>query len=301
MRHGQTGEAACDVSAKQGCCSAADAADARRVADVLGIPFYVLNFEKEFARVIDYFVDEYVAGRTPNPCVVCNTWLKFGKLLEYADGIGAEFVATGHYARLTRQDDGQIALCRGIDPAKDQAYVLFGIDRRVLPRVLFPVGEHHKEEIRGIAERLGLRVADKPDSQEICFVPDRSIRAGADDAEAQRCKLLPVVVVEFVTVPVTFGYLLAAVALERLTAVGQRGWLRAQPHGSAHVGDRLLFVQEANDRGGRVLVEFRRVRVVQSRDVSGEFGHGALHAQTDAEERNAAFSREANGVDRSYL
>jgi tRNA-uridine 2-sulfurtransferase len=173
MRHGQTSDMACDASAKQGCCSTADAADARRVADTLGIPFYVLNFEEEFARIIDYFVEEYVAGRTPNPCVVCNTWLKFGKLLEYADGGGAEYVATGHYARLARQGDGQIALCRGVDPSKDQAYVLFGIDRRVLPRVLFPVGEHRKEEIRGIAERLGLRVADKPDSQEICFVPDR--------------------------------------------------------------------------------------------------------------------------------
>ncbi|MCX7426018.1 MAG: tRNA 2-thiouridine(34) synthase MnmA [Planctomycetia bacterium] len=181
MRHGQTAETCVHGRSRatgltgnpRGCCSAADAADARRVADVLAIPFYALDFEDQFARVIDYFVDEYVAGRTPNPCVVCNTWLKFGKLVEYADAVGAEFIATGHHARLVRQDDGQIALCRGVDASKDQAYVLFGIDRRVLPRLLFPVGEHHKVEVRRIAERLELRVAAKPDSQDICFVPDQ--------------------------------------------------------------------------------------------------------------------------------
>ena len=175
MRHGRQPEPACAASArsKQGCCSAADADDARRVADRLGIPFYVLNFEQEFGRIVDYFVAEYTAGRTPNPCIVCNTWLKFGKLLEYADGIGAERVATGHYARLERTADGQISLCRGLDPAKDQSYVLWGIQSAVLPRLLFPVGEHQKEEIRRIAARLDLPVADKPDSQEICFVPDQ--------------------------------------------------------------------------------------------------------------------------------
>ena len=111
MRHGQQSTAAGNVSAarKQGCCSAADAADARRVAGMLGIPFYALNFEAEFGQIIDYFVEEYTTGRTPNPCVVCNTWLKFGKLFEYADSVHAEYVATGHYARLLRQDDGSVA------------------------------------------------------------------------------------------------------------------------------------------------------------------------------------------------
>jgi tRNA-specific 2-thiouridylase len=174
MRHGQQHEAACAVAPgrKQGCCSAADAEDARRVAEQLGIPFYVLNFQQEFGRIIDYFVAEYTAGRTPNPCIVCNTWLKFGKLLEYADGIGAEQVATGHYARLARIGDAW-ALCRGRDLSKDQSYVLWGIERRVLPRLLFPLGEHLKPEIRQIAAKLGLRVAEKRDSQEICFVPDQ--------------------------------------------------------------------------------------------------------------------------------
>jgi tRNA-specific 2-thiouridylase len=178
MRHGQEDEpAACAAGAalplrhKQGCCSAADAADARRVADSLGIPFYVLNFEAEFGRVIDYFVEEYTAGRTPNPCIVCNTWLKFGKLFEYADSVGAGYVATGHYARLATSDSGDTALLRGQDAGKDQSYVLFGIPRDRLPRLMFPLGERRKEEIRQIAARLGLRVADKRDSQEICFVP----------------------------------------------------------------------------------------------------------------------------------
>lgn len=176
MRHGQRPESSCDTSAghQRGCCSAADAADARRVAEMLGIPFYAVNFEQEFGRVIDYFVQQYTAGRTPNPCIVCNTWLKFGKLFEYADSVGAEFVATGHYARLEPVgDSNQIALYRGRDRSKDQSYVLFGIERRLLPRLKFPLGKHHKDEIRRIAGRLGLPVAEKRDSQEICFVPER--------------------------------------------------------------------------------------------------------------------------------
>jgi tRNA U34 2-thiouridine synthase MnmA/TrmU len=250
---------------KQGCCTAADAADARRVAEMLGIPFYAVNFEQEFGRIVDYFVAEYTKGRTPNPCIVCNSWLKFGRLFDYADGIGAEYVATGHYARLVQlhrgadivqpnssediparsgvdipacsgvdipacsgadipvcrrdfdprgteevvgealangegvwrqpppspgvvaappntaceqavahpTENAEIALCRGLDESKDQSYVLFGIQRHLLPRLMFPVGEYRKEEIRRIAERLGLRVAAKRDSQEICFVPDQ--------------------------------------------------------------------------------------------------------------------------------
>jgi tRNA-specific 2-thiouridylase len=159
---------------KQGCCTAADAADARRVAEKLGIPFYAVNFEEEFGRIVDYFVDEYTAGRTPNPCIVCNTWLKFGKLFEYADRVGARYVATGHYARIVPAGEGPCpALLRGRDAAKDQSYVLFGVDRRLLGRLCLPVGEHRKEEIRRIAGELGLPVAAKPDSQEICFVPDQ--------------------------------------------------------------------------------------------------------------------------------
>ncbi|MCL6504389.1 MAG: tRNA 2-thiouridine(34) synthase MnmA [Pirellulales bacterium] len=155
---------------KQGCCTAADAADARRVADRLEIPLYVLDFEQEFGRIVDYFVSEYAAGRTPNPCVMCNNWLKFGRLFDYAASAGAEYVATGHHARLRALPDGRMGLYRAADAGKDQSYVLFGIAAEALERLLFPVGEYAKSEIRALASRLGLRVADKPDSQEICFV-----------------------------------------------------------------------------------------------------------------------------------
>jgi tRNA-uridine 2-sulfurtransferase len=155
---------------KQGCCTAADAEDARRVADKLGIPFYALNLEEEFGQIIDYFVAEYTAGRTPNPCVQCNNWIKFGKLFDYADSVGAEFVATGHYARLERQANGEVSLLRGIDGTKDQSYVLFGIRPELLPRMMLPVGGFEKSAIRKMAAGVGLRVADKKDSQEICFV-----------------------------------------------------------------------------------------------------------------------------------
>jgi tRNA-specific 2-thiouridylase len=155
---------------KQGCCTAADAEDARRVADKLNIPFYALNLQAEFGQIVDYFVREYTAGRTPNPCVQCNNWIKFGKLFDYADSVGAEFVATGHYARLQSQADGSTTLLRGADAAKDQSYVLFGIRPELLPRMMLPVGNYEKPAIRRIAADLGLRVAEKKDSQEICFV-----------------------------------------------------------------------------------------------------------------------------------
>ncbi len=157
-------------SHKQGCCSASDADDARRVAERLEIPFYALNFDEEFGRIMDYFVDEYTSGRTPNPCVMCNNWLKFGKLCRYADEVGAELIATGHYARLESTSVGK-ALFRGVDPQKDQSYVLFGVERQELERVLLPVGDYTKPQIREIAREIGLRVAEKKDSQEICFVP----------------------------------------------------------------------------------------------------------------------------------
>ncbi|MGA2034887.1 MAG: tRNA 2-thiouridine(34) synthase MnmA [Thermoguttaceae bacterium] len=177
MRHGQQAAPACAVGPtagrKQGCCSAADAADARRVADQLGIPFYALNLQQDFDRIVAYFVAEYSAGRTPNPCIACNTWVKFGRLFEYADSVGAELVATGHYARLVRESTGEVGLFRGGDRSKDQSYVLWGIRRELLPRLLFPLGAYRKDEIRRMAGELGLRTAQKRDSQEICFVPDQ--------------------------------------------------------------------------------------------------------------------------------
>jgi tRNA-specific 2-thiouridylase len=161
------------ASHKQGCCSASDAADARRVADLLDLPFYALNFQDAFGRIKDYFADEYLSGRTPNPCVMCNNWLKFGKLWEFAQQVDAEAIATGHYAQLRDVDgDDRPALVRGADVSKDQSYVLFGIARELLDRIIFPVGGFEKPAIRELAREAGLRVADKPDSQEICFIPD---------------------------------------------------------------------------------------------------------------------------------
>lgn len=157
---------------KQGCCSASDAADARRVADLLDIPFHALNFQDSFGRIKDYFADEYLAGRTPNPCVMCNNWLKFGKLWDFARSVDADRIATGHYARLVNLGEDRPALVRGDDPAKDQSYVLAGINRDILDKILFPVGEFAKPEIRELAAEAGLRNAQKPDSMEICFVPD---------------------------------------------------------------------------------------------------------------------------------
>ncbi len=155
---------------ESGCCSVGAADDARRVADVLGIPFYVFNFSERFATtVIEDFHSTYARGRTPNPCVRCNQWIKFDMLLERARGLGAEVLATGHYARV-REVDSTHRLYRGVDPAKDQSYVLWMLTQEELRHVRFPVGEMHKTETRAIAASLGLRTATKPDSQEICFV-----------------------------------------------------------------------------------------------------------------------------------
>jgi tRNA-uridine 2-sulfurtransferase len=164
-------ESACSPR-HRGCCSAVDASDARSVAGRLGIPFFALNFKDQFDQIIDYFADEYERGRTPNPCVMCNEHLKFGRLAEYGRAVGADFVATGHYARI-EEHGGHCRLMRGIDSAKDQSYVLFGIGRDMLARTLLPIGAMTKAEVRDHARRFGLPLSDKPDSQDICFVPDR--------------------------------------------------------------------------------------------------------------------------------
>lgn len=157
-----------------GCCSLDDFLDARRVAQRLGIPFYVMDFQDEFRRaVVDPFVAEYAAGRTPNPCVRCNQFVKFGSFWERARDLGATRVATGHYARVERGADGDWQLRRGVDAQKDQTYFLFAMPRNDLARTLFPVGDRPKTEVRALAAELGLPVAAKPDSQEVCFAPGR--------------------------------------------------------------------------------------------------------------------------------
>lgn len=152
------------------CCSPDDLFDARAVADSLSIPFYVANYEEAFqSRVIDYFVDEYRRGRTPNPCVACNNHLKFDVLLGRSLALGAQYLATGHFARIDRTGEVPV-LRRGLDRHKDQSYFLFGLPRESLGRIIFPLGELTKEQVRAEARLLGLETAEKPESQEICFV-----------------------------------------------------------------------------------------------------------------------------------
>ncbi|MGR3176580.1 MAG: tRNA 2-thiouridine(34) synthase MnmA [Candidatus Anammoxibacter sp.] len=171
MRMGDFEEETTAHSNSHGCCSFADSCDARSVAESIGIPFYVLNFEKEFEKVVDYFCAEYTLGRTPNPCIICNQRLKFGKLMDFAKALNADFIATGHYARIENVN-GRYSLMKGVDKAKDQSYVLAQLDYEQLSKAIFPLGEINKEKVRSIAADLHLKVKDKAESQEICFVQD---------------------------------------------------------------------------------------------------------------------------------
>ena len=155
------------------CCGLSAVDDARRVAQALDIPHYVMNFKADFKKsVIDYFVAEYLAGRTPNPCIACNRYVKWEALLKRSLAIGADYIATGHYAGIKRMENGRLAVCKSRRPEKDQSYALYNLTQEQLGRTLLPDGEYSKDEIRAFASKLGLRVAKKPDSQEICFVPD---------------------------------------------------------------------------------------------------------------------------------
>ncbi len=156
-----------------GCCGLTAVDDARRVATDLDIPYYVMNFKKEFKEnVIDYFIDEYQHGRTPNPCIACNRYVKWESLLKRSMDIGADYIATGHYARIKQLPNGRYTLQCSATLAKDQTYALYNLTQEQLSKTLMPVGEYTKDEVREIAERIQLRVANKPDSQDICFVPD---------------------------------------------------------------------------------------------------------------------------------
>ena len=164
------------------CCSLDDVYDARYVAQHLGIPYYVVNFEKRFEKqVIQPFIDEYLAGRTPIPCTLCNNFIKFDQFIEMAEGVGAQRIATGHYARISYDEaTGRHQMRRSRDAGKDQTYFLFGLTQPQLARTMFPLGEYTKPQVRELARELGLPVAEKPDSQEICFVPNGDYAAFID-------------------------------------------------------------------------------------------------------------------------
>ncbi|MFT5284493.1 MAG: tRNA-specific 2-thiouridylase [Planctomycetota bacterium] len=165
---------------KKSCCSIGDARDARMVAASMGIPFQAVDLKQEFKSVIQYFIDEYKAGRTPNPCAVCNRDLKFSRLMDFADELGAEGVATGHYAQVEipkdGPDGGRVIVRRGVDENKDQSYQLFCVTEAHLARARFPLGGMRKPAVRALAEKMGIRTAKKADSQEICFVPSGDYR-----------------------------------------------------------------------------------------------------------------------------
>ena len=167
----------CGDSGSNRCCTPGQMADARRIADRLGIPFYAIDTQDIFRRtIVQFFIDRYAAGDTPNPCVECNRHIRFEWLLNHALGIGAEYLATGHYARVERLPDGSTRLLRGRDPAKDQSYVLSVLTQEKLSHALFPVGDYTKPEVRALADDLDLPVANKHDSQDLCFLADGDYR-----------------------------------------------------------------------------------------------------------------------------
>lgn len=170
-----------------GCCGLSAVEDARRVAWDLEIPYYVMNFKEEFkSNVINYFVDEYQKGRTPNPCIACNRYVKWESLLKRSMDIGAEFIATGHYAQIEKLENGRFALKKSVTAAKDQTYALYNLTQFQLSHTLMPVGAYSKDQIRELAKGLHLEVAHKPDSQEICFIPDHDYAGFIEESTGRK-------------------------------------------------------------------------------------------------------------------
>jgi tRNA-specific 2-thiouridylase len=238
--HFATGASADEASspkAGRSCCGADDARDARAVAARLGVPFYVVDASAAFREaVLHPFVAEHVAGRTPNPCVACNRAVKFGRLLSLARDLGAGAVATGHYARTVRDASGRVRLLRGRDASKDQSYVLSGVSDEALALARFPLGDSTKEEVRDEARAMGLPVAEKPDSQELCFVPGGDHRVVLRERAPGLLRPGPVVDLE--------GRVLGAHDGAAGFTVGQRRGLRIASTAPLHVA----AVDPATDR-----------------------------------------------------
>jgi tRNA-specific 2-thiouridylase len=250
MRNGVHVEEA--ESSKKSCCSASDARDARMVAAHLGIPFHAVDLKSEFGEIIRYFLSEYGRGRTPNPCAVCNRDLKFNRLLRFARELGADSVATGHYARLSIEG-GRVRLRRGADPAKDQSYQLFGVAEENLARTRLPIGELKKSEVRALAREVGLKTAEKKDSQEICFVPGNDYRRLLDEHGVEKH---PGDLVD------TSGRRLGEHDGTEHFTIGQR-----RGHGIG--GGDPLYVVALDPESGRVVLGAREDCTVRSMRVSG--------------------------------
>jgi tRNA-uridine 2-sulfurtransferase len=234
------------------CCSLDDLHDARRVAAAIDIPHYILNFERQFdEHVVANFVDEYASGRTPLPCARCNSDLKFATLAERAAGFGADAVATGHYARVERdEENGRYLLRRGIDPSKDQAYFLFSLTQEQLAHAMFPVGDRPKDAVREYARQRQLPVADKPDSQEICFIPD-------DDYAAFVARRRPDTVQAGAIVDVEGRVLGGHDGIHRFT-IGQRRGLGLATSAGGGASDGPLYVLALRPSDRQVVVGPRR-------------------------------------------
>ncbi|MCA2959586.1 MAG: tRNA 2-thiouridine(34) synthase MnmA [Silvanigrellales bacterium] len=264
-------EASCDPTKEQGskfdtCCSLDDVADARLVAHKLSIPFYVLDYQEDFREnVVDYFTREYLRGRTPNPCVACNTFLKFDHLMDRAARLGCDYVATGHYARIERDEGaGVFRLLRGVDANKDQSYFLYSMTQERLSRTLFPLGGYTKPEVRALAEKYGLVNATKKESMEICFIPNNDYAAFIEKHARPESIIRGNIVHENGTV------LAAHDGIHKFT-VGQRkglGFASGAPlyvtHIDAETGTVRVGEEEALRRGAFGIGRFHSVRPLQN-------------------------------------
>jgi tRNA-specific 2-thiouridylase len=279
-----------------GCCSVADVEDARRVAQQLGIPHHVFNFSEEFERrVVDPYVSDHASGRTPNPCVECNRHLKFDRLIGRASQLGFDAVATGHYARVVPEPAGKWSLRRGLDPAKDQSYVLHMLGQDQLRQVRLPLGALTKDEVRQIASDLGLRTATKPDSQDVCFI---SRAGGRQDFLGKRIELHPARIVD------DAGAVIGSVPAIELVTVGQRRGLGGIDSGGERPpADRRRYVVDVDPGAAAVTVgplEALLVQHVPVRDPVWVDGapdpYEVLEVQVSAHGRTAPATWSPDGV-----